>query len=75
MDLGSRNHATLKIRVTNDRYTFSLDTQGEEIELGSAHTKYLSSEVAGGFTGVVIGLYAYAEGAHAEFSEFKCDYI
>ncbi|WP_416296502.1 glycoside hydrolase family 43 protein [Paenibacillus illinoisensis] len=75
VDLGSLNQATLKIRATNNRYTFSLDTQGQEIELGSAHTKYLSSEVAGGFTGVVIGLYAYGEGAHAEFSQFKCDYI
>jgi alpha-N-arabinofuranosidase len=43
--------------------------QGEHREfLGSARTKYLSSEVAGGFTGVLMALYAIdGEGRWAEF--------
>ena len=41
--------------------------------LGSGQTKYLSSEIAGGFTGVVLGLYAVG-GNRAEFSEFECRY-
>ena len=47
-----------------------------EIDFGIAHTKYLSSEVACGFTGVMIGLYAsHTEDTFAEFSEFKYDVI
>ncbi|WP_347916122.1 hypothetical protein, partial [Clostridium saudiense] len=43
---------------------------------GYAKTRYLSSEVAGGFTGVVIGLYACASNSfnYAEFTNFKCMY-
>ena len=38
--------------------------------MGCADTRYLSSEVAGGFTGVVFGLYAVDEnGACAEFTK------
>jgi alpha-N-arabinofuranosidase len=46
--------------------------QGEHREfLGSARTKYLSSEVAGGFTGVLMALYAIdGEGRWAEFKNF-----
>ncbi|MCM3626104.1 glycoside hydrolase family 43 protein [Paenibacillus glycanilyticus] len=74
-ELGSGNHATLIIKATNDRYTFLLRTDGKETLLGTAQTKYLSSEVAGGFTGVIIGLYAYGQGSVAEFSTFKCEYL
>ena len=73
-DLGSNPHATLIIRASHERYSFFLHADGKDILLGTAHTKYLSSEVAGGFTGVLIGLYAYGEGTTAEFSNFKCDY-
>lgn len=38
---------------------------------GKAQAKYLSSEVAGGFTGVVMGLYAVDEQENwAEFRDF-----
>ena len=40
---------------------------------GAAETKYLSSEVAGGFTGVFMGLYSNGS-AFKEFREFKCEY-
>lgn len=44
-----------------------------ELELGYGLTKYLSSEVSGGFTGVMIGLFADGDGS-AYFSEFECCY-
>ncbi len=37
---------------------YAVLSSGESVNLGYADTKYLSSEVAGGFTGVVTGLYA-----------------
>lgn len=75
VDLGSDDHATLIIRATHERYSFFLHANGEDIHLGTAQTRYLSSEVAGGFTGVLIGLYAVGDGASAEFSNFKCEYL
>ncbi|MBY9077037.1 glycoside hydrolase family 43 protein [Paenibacillus sp. HN-1] len=75
IELGDDNQATLVIRASNEVYTFLLHTGGKEITLGTAQTRYLSSEVAGGFTGVIIGLYAYGEGASAVFSKFKCEYL
>lgn len=70
------NHASLLIRADHENYRFYLIEESGEIFLGSAQTKYLSSEVAGGFTGVVIGLYAQDEKADslAEFSGFRCEY-
>jgi alpha-N-arabinofuranosidase len=56
-------------------YSFSIQAGEQHISLGTAQTKYLSSEVAGGFTGVLIGLYAVGEGAAAEFTEFVCEYL
>ena len=75
-DLGEVNEVTLKIQLENLRYYFIVHTDKEEIELGSAQTRYLSSEVACGFTGVVIGLYAISNEADysAEFTNFSCIY-
>ncbi len=73
--LNDQQEATLIIKSAPERYSFFLQqADGVELPLGTAHTKYLSSEVAGGFTGVLIGLYACGEGATAEFTEFACDY-
>lgn len=74
VDLGNKQHATLVIRSSQERYSFLFQADGEEILLGTAQTRYLSSEVAGGFTGVLIGLYASGQNASAEFTNFKCDY-
>ncbi|MBB3111878.1 alpha-N-arabinofuranosidase [Paenibacillus phyllosphaerae] len=68
------NQASLVIEASNAAYRFVLRADGKDIDLGTAQTKYLSSEVAGGFTGVIIGLYAYGEGAVAEFTNFNCEY-
>ncbi|NLZ45438.1 MAG: glycoside hydrolase family 43 protein [Clostridiales bacterium] len=66
----------LIIRADNYSYNFFACINGEEIYLGSGQTRYLSSEVAGGFTGVVIGLYAYNKNGtnNAEFTNFSCLY-
>lgn len=53
-------------------YRFFAETGNERMELGYADTKYLSSEVAGGFTGVMLGLYAVdKDGRCAGFTEFS----
>lgn len=55
--------AELKIQASPASYTFSY-TIGDQQErsLISCSTRYLSSEVAGGFTGVYIGMYATGNG-------------
>lgn len=75
VELGTENHATLIIKSNSERYSFFLHADGKDILLGTAQTRYLSSEVAGGFTGVIIGLYACGEGSLAEFANFKCEYV
>lgn len=55
------NHASIKIKADALGYRFCVMEKGmgkAEKELGYADTRYLSSEVASGFTGVMIGLYA-----------------
>lgn len=61
--------AVLKLRTDNYGYYFSVVTDRGEISLGGAQAKYLTSEVSGGFTGVVLGLYAV--GGTAEFTDFE----
>lgn len=53
---------TFKIRSTNEYYSLLVkDTAGEFVTLGSGLTKYLSSEVCEGFTGVVLALFVEAD--------------
>lgn len=70
----SGNSAKLIIEMNNFIYTFKILNGDALYELGSAQTKYLSSEVAAGFTGVIIGLYAQQEGCKAEFTGFRTEY-
>jgi len=74
--LGTQAEVNLNIQMDNMDYTFSVTSQSSSYVLGKGMTRYLSSEVAGGFTGVVIGLYAYseAESNTARFKDFKCVY-
>lgn len=65
--------AVLKITADNLHYKFYLCRGDSEEYLGCGQTKYLSSEVSSGFTGVVLGLYAQS-GAAAEFTEFSLKY-
>ena len=66
VDSGS---AKLKIVGDNLFYNFYVG----DIHLGCGQAKYLTSEVSGGFTGVVMGLYAVG-GNTAEFTDFSVDY-
>ena len=62
---------TLNISIAADNFSYAFMVNG--IMIGSADTKYLSSEVCGGFTGTVIGLYAVGDNT-AEFTDFSIDY-
>ena len=59
---------TLTIEGSAFVYRFKAQADGQEIDLGTAQTKYLSTEIAGNFTGVLLGL--YAQGDAREFAEF-----
>jgi alpha-N-arabinofuranosidase len=69
-------HPSVRLKVHSDaiNYKFIFIEGGKETILGTAQTKYLSSEVAGGFTGVVLGLYSQNGNEFNEFSEFECNY-
>jgi len=56
LDKGEK--AILEVVSDNENYRFYGSRKGERHFIGKARTKYLSSEVAGGFTGVLMGLYA-----------------
>lgn len=64
--------AELIVRGNEHTYDFSFAAGGREAYLGSGITRYLSSEVSGGFTGVMTGLFAV--GAKAEFTYFEVKY-
>ncbi len=66
--------ARLIIDCSNHLYRFSAECAGVTYDLGSAQTKYLSTEVAGNFTGVMAGLYTQGEERQnfAEFRDFLC---
>jgi xylan 1,4-beta-xylosidase len=53
----------LRVDAEEDWYHFSARAHGDaRIELGAGETAYLSTETAGGFTGVYLGLYASGAG-------------
>lgn len=55
------DNVMIKVRSDELRYYFYFEKDGVNIPMGSAQTRYLSSEVAGGFTGVIIGMYAFSK--------------
>ena len=57
---------TLSLEATQDRYRFGVEADGERDELATAATRYLATEVAGGFTGVYVGPYATGRGSDCE---------
>lgn len=57
----------LQIQATPFQYLLSFkDENGEAVDMGSGEAAFLSSEVAGGFTGVYFALYATGNGQLAE---------
>lgn len=77
IELKERNMVSLNIRSNHKVYSFYVMEEDKKVLLGTAQTRYLSSEVAGGFTGVMTGLYAVGEKMcqYAEFTEFRCEYF
>ena len=81
-EIGAVEEAMLEIELTNCEYYFAcvVDDKGvkEPVKhhLGKLQTRYLSSEVACGFTGVMIALYAQSqvETDPAEFRECQIVY-
>ena len=67
---------TSVIRIEADAFGYKMyaDTWQGEFLLGYGQTKFLSSEVCGGFTGVMIGLFAEGE-ISAEFTDFSLKYL
>lgn len=65
----------IKLKLTSDveQYYAGFENEnGEDILLDKARTKYLSSEVAGGFTGVLAAMYAVdPAGRWARFTQFN----
>ncbi len=61
---------TVKIHMEPMLYHFAVVIDGAEKDLGSAQTRYLSTEVTSGFTGVMIGLYAEKD-TQATFYDFE----
>lgn len=60
----------LKICSDHEWYHFYLVQDETDIKIAQARTKYLSTEVAGGFTGVLLAMYVIdPENRVAEFSD------
>lgn len=75
VEIYSDQSLTLKIKALNDKYSFYADYDNQKDYLiGAGETRLLSKEIAGGFTGVFIGMYATGNGKKSEsvakFSNF-----
>ena len=72
------NSGKAKLIITSDNYNYYLyfNKISDEYKLAWGQTRYLSSEVASGFTGVVIGLFAVdgERKSTATFENFECNY-
>ena len=65
----------LRVKGDNDFYTFTYATDGKNFqELGKMNTRYISTETAGGFTGIILGMYAVA-GTPASKAQAGFDYF
>ena len=65
----------LRVKGSNEIYSFEYATNGKDFkELGRMNTRYISTETAGGFTGIMLGLYAVSGSqtskAYADFDYF-----
>ncbi len=69
----SAGPARLTVRGDALTYRFFVRQGEREVCLGQGASKYLSSEVSGGFTGVMLGL--WATGGTGDFENFRLEYI
>ena len=73
--LPGKGKVYLMVKGTADYYSFAYSTNGKDyVDIGRMDSKYLSSETVGGFTGVVLGMYAISassgSNAVADFEYF-----
>ena len=71
--IGGRS-ARLIIKADEFGYEFFVENESRTERLGFGQTKFLSSEVCGGFTGVMLGLFAVGNNNTAEFTDFSLKY-
>ncbi|MBO6141687.1 MAG: glycoside hydrolase family 43 protein [Ruminococcus sp.] len=64
------NGSSAALTIEGDNFNYTFKANGTP--LGTGQTKYISSEVSGGFTGAMIGLYAVK--GDAEFKGFSLKY-
>jgi xylan 1,4-beta-xylosidase len=67
----------LQVTGSDDYYSFAYATDGKNYQpLGKMDVDYISSETAGGFTGIYLGLFATSKNAsskaYTDFEEFSC---
>lgn len=55
----------LRVDAVPQSYRFGVRHAGGVVDLGAVSSRYVSTEVAGGFTGVYVGMYAATDGAPA----------
>ena len=66
----------LQVKGENDTFSFAYSLNGTTFQsIGQMDTRYLSTETAGGFTGIILGLYATSQTpathAYADFDWFE----
>jgi len=66
---------TLEVVTYPDRYEFFFTSEGKRVEMGVVPSHYFSTEVAGGFTGVMLGVYAVAPDESGHFDVKKWEYM
>ena len=65
----------LRVSSTGHRYEFYYSTDGVEYrKMESVHCSLLSTETVGGFTGVILGIYAYAGNADRQTGRAYADF-
>ncbi|MBE5940104.1 MAG: glycoside hydrolase family 43 protein [Lachnospiraceae bacterium] len=75
VDMETPEDVTLQIKLDYKDYYFGAKQGDTEYNLGKLETRYLSSEVACGFTGVMFALYTYGyNGRNATFKDFGIKY-
>ncbi len=69
----SQGRIRLRVEGNEYFYVFSWSSDGRNYHrLGQMNTRYLSSETASGFTGIILGLFASGKaGAYADFYDFS----
>lgn len=70
-EMAEEGEVKLKIVSNAYSYRFIYIKNGKEIVLGGAQSKYLSSEVCSGFTGVICAMYAVNTSGESEWARFS----